>query len=379
MGAEELVVDASPLKIIQLITRMDTIGGAQIHVRDISIHLKLQGHDVCIVSGGNSNRFQEIPEQEIPVHHARHLLREVNVYSDLKAFFEIRRLMSKIQPDIVAIHSSKAGLIGRFAAWSLRIPVVFTAHGWSFTEGVSSLKRSIYRRIEKLAARISDGIITVSEYDKQLALSNGIVPTKKMVRIHNGVHDIDAELGAKQTEGPPSLVMVARFAPPKRQLKLIQILYQLQQHEWTMHFVGDGPELNEVKNYVETVGLNSRIHFVGACEKVDANLSTQQIAILLSDFEGLPLSIIESMRAGLPIIASNVGGVNELVTSENGFLVGDDESISNKIEELILDKELRIAMGKKSRQLFEECFTFNQMFNQTISFYYKIVAKRGMS
>ncbi len=371
-------VEASSLKIVQLITRMDVIAGAQNHVRDISIALQHEGHQVIVVTGGNSSRYPDVLDEGISVNYIAELLRDINLLLDIKAFLKMRRLFKKLQPDIIAIHSSKAGIIGRLVAFSLRIPVVFTAHGWSFTDGVQLSKRVIYRWIERIAAIVSDGVITVSDYDMQLALTYKVVSMKKITTIHNGVHDIDRNLYCKQTVGVPKIIMVARFAPPKKQLELLHVLMQLQQYEWTMHFIGDGPELEEARKLVDSVNIHSCVHFEGASENVCLHLSNAHIFILLSDYEGLPLSILEAMRAGLPVIASNVGGVKEAVTAENGFLVEttDTESIKKSIVQLISDKKMRMSMGHNSRQLYEEHFTFQRMLTETRDFYQKIIEKR---
>lgn len=130
------------MKIVQVITRMDTIGGAQLHVRDLCIALMEKGHSVYVVTGGNVTLYKELDTI-----HCQSLIRNLNVVADIKAFVKVRHIIKNIQPDIIATHSSKAGVIGRLAGWSLRIPTIFTAHGWSFTEGVEAKKK---KHIESL-------------------------------------------------------------------------------------------------------------------------------------------------------------------------------------------------------------------------------------
>ena len=181
------------LKIVQLITRMDTIGGAQIHVRDISVGLKKSGHDIYLVAGGKKNVHDVLEKDDIQLIYSKYLIRNLNIISDIKAVLELRKIIRKIQPDIIATHSSKAGIVGRIAGWSLRIPTIFTAHGWSYTDGVSKRRRGFTFFLKKLSVEFLDGVITVSEYDKELAIKHKVLPGSKVFTIHNGVHDIENE------------------------------------------------------------------------------------------------------------------------------------------------------------------------------------------
>src|SRR5690625_3161378 len=158
------------MKIVFIITRSDAIGGAQIHVRDLSLHLKEKGYDPVVFVGGEGAFVNSLIEKGIPVRSISKLVRPVHPVRDLEALIQLRRELMIVKPDLVSIHSSKAGLLGRLAAKSLDIPVVFTAHGWAFTEGVAEKWRKLYVKVEKWAERFSDKIITVSDYDRQLAL-----------------------------------------------------------------------------------------------------------------------------------------------------------------------------------------------------------------
>lgn len=362
--------------IVEIITRMDDVGGAQIHVRDIASGLRKSGHNIYLITGDKENVHSEIEQSDIQLINSKSLVRNLNIISDIKAVIEIRKLLKEIKPDLIATHSSKAGIIGRVAGWSLRIPTIFTAHGWSYTDGIPENKKRVYIFIEKLIGRISSGVITVSEYDKQLALRHKVLPEKKIHTIHNGVHDSGKVKNMRSVGEIPTIIMVARFAPPKKQLQLLKVLNQIKHIKWNVSFAGDGPLLQEARNYVERVGLSDRVLFLGNRQDIPELLHKSHLFALLSDWEGLPLSILEAMRCGLPIIASDVGGVNEAVThTENGYLIPkfDYKELQNKLIGMLTNASLRLKMGERSRQLYEENFTFEKMYKETLTYYEKVI------
>ena len=364
------------MKIVQIITQMDTIGGAQIHVRDLSVGLANSGHKVYLVAGGTKNIHSVVEENNVDVIYSQSLIRKLNIRSDIKAIIEIRKILIEIQPDLVATHSSKAGIVGRIAGWTLRIPTVFTAHGWSFTDGVPAQRKRIYKIFEKIIGRISDGVITVSEYDRELAIKHKVLPKNKVHTIHNGVHDLPVNKKLFFSEEPPTIIMVARFAAPKRQLQLLTALNQLRHIQWEMSFAGDGPLLQEAEEFVERENLSDRVDFLGNRDDITELLHKSSIFVLLSDWEGLPLSILEAMRCGLPILASDVGGVKEaIIQSENGYLIpkNDFNELLNKLNFMLTSPPaVRLKMGDRSRKLYEENFTYEKMYKETLAYYTKI-------
>lgn len=204
------------------------------------------------------------------------------------------------------MHLSKAGWLGGLAAKWLKIPVVFTAHGWAFTEGVPKRQQIVYRWAEKLAAPFAGKIITVSDYDRKLAIKYKITYPNKIITIHNGMPDIDTTLFAKPEVEPVHLIMVARFEEQKDHILLLETLEELKDLPWTLELVGDGPLMGIVREKAEKLGISDKIQFSGACDDVPCRLAKAQIFILTSKWEGFPRSILEAMRAGLPVIASDV-------------------------------------------------------------------------
>jgi len=367
------------MKICYIVTRIDEIGGAQIHVRDMACKMSKLGHEVSVISGKKYDRqyLNELKKNRINVFHVKRLIREINLFSDLLALRKIMKVLRKIKPDLLSLHASKAGFLGRIAGVLTKITTLFTAHGWSFSEGVSMKKAIFYAAAEKLASYLVRKIINVCNYDKGLALKYGIAPSRKFTVIHNGMPDITPNLLAIPKKNHCRIVMTARFAPPKDHELLLLVLKKLEELPWHLDLIGTGPKEDEVKRIVGELGLNEKITFHGQTHRVAEILSRAQIFVLITNWEGLPRSIIEALRAGLPIIASNVGGISELVEHEtNGYLIprGDKRQLTEYLRILLSDSLQREYMGKESRTKYELGFTFNSMYGKTTAIYKELTS-----
>ena len=360
------------MRIVQLITHMNEIGGAQVHVRDISKQLVHDGHSVFIISGGKNQIASDLKVEEINYIYSKYLIRRINIMKDLLAFIELRKRIKQLKPDIVAIHSSKAGIIGRLASWSVRTPCVFTVHGWAFTEGVKKNKQRVYRPIEKWIGKLTQKVITVCDYDCNLAIKQEVLPAKKIVTIHNGIIDSRKNAGGEVSRDVVKILMVARFDKQKRQIELLQGLLNLKDLNWHMVFVGDGQLKERSVQYVKDNLMEHKVTFLGSHANVKELLNDADLFALTSGWEGLPLSILEAMAYELPIIASDVGGVKEAVRdTENGFLIHNN--LTEVLRLLIEDKLLRNKMGARSREIYEANFTFEKMYAKTISTYQHLI------
>jgi glycosyltransferase involved in cell wall biosynthesis len=365
------------LKVVQLITRADSVGGAQVHVLVLSKSLIEAGHDITVLVGGDGPFIELLRQLQIKYQILPNLKRSIHPYYDGMALMEIIGALKEIQPDLLATHSSKAGWLGRLAAKILSIPTVFTAHGWAFTDGVSPIQRRIYTWAERLAAPLAQKIITVSEYDKVIALKNKVTFADKLVTIHNGVPDYEPFLRANQKTDRPKIVMVARFEAPKDHITLLNNLASLRNMNWSVDLVGDGPLKEKAEEVSRTLGLTDRVRFWGARQDVPQILAQAQIFVLISNYEGFPLSILEAMRAGLPVIASEVGGVSEaVIDGVTGYLIprGDSRKLQQCLAKLIESAELRISMGSKGRERYERYFTVSQMVERTIDVYESVIS-----
>lgn len=333
------------------------------------------GHHVDILMGGDGPIVTHFQDYGLKVYTIDHLKRNISPLDDFAAYREIKETLSKCSPDIISTHSSKAGYLGRLAANALGIPVLFTAHGWSFTSGKKAVSRTVFRMLEKWIVPITRRFITVSEYDRHLSLEKLSLSEDQVITIHNGMVDIPESLHADIGRAKPvNLVMVARFDQQKNHADLLRATAGIENLH--LHFVGNGPLLPEVRKIADELGMSERITFHGRLDTVANILSKSQIFALISHWEGFPRSTLEAMRAGLPTIVSDAGGAAEAVIhGKTGFVVpkGDIASIQKSVKELVENPEKRAQMGREARRRYEENYTFEIMYHKTLSIYRQIL------
>ncbi|MBA2459809.1 MAG: glycosyltransferase family 4 protein [Gemmatimonadales bacterium] len=365
------------MKIVYLVTKADPIGGAQIHVRDLAAAMRDQGHLPTVITSGSGPFIDDLRAWKIPVRVLRHLSAPIHPVRDLLALREIRSALLELRPDLVAAHSSKAGILGRVAARSLEVPVVFTVHGWAFTPGIPASHAAVYRRVERLVGPLATKIITVSEFDRRLALDARIAAEHRVVTVHNGMPDISPTLRADPTRTPPRLVMVARLGAQKDHPTLLHALAGLQHHPWELDLIGEGPLMKQTEHLAASLGLGKRVRFLGQRMDVDQLLADAQISVLITNWEGFPLSILEAMRAGLPVVASSVGGIGESVRDgDTGYLVprGAVEPLRRRLEEMLTDPLLRRRLGANGRASYERNFTLDHTVAKTLAVYQDVLS-----
>lgn len=365
------------MKIIQFITHMNERGGAQNHVLELSKAMHQEGHEVIVMSSGNSEIVTQLEKEGIQYVPISSLITPINIIKDISSLYKIRKKMRVLAPDLVAIHSSKAGILGRIAAYSLNIPTVFTAHSWSFSPFNNFFKRKLFLFLEKYIAKITNGIITVSYNDYLIGLKHNIINKKATRVIHNGIEDVRF-CRNDDVRDTLHLIMVSRFAHPKDHHLLLTALKNIEIDNWELTLVGDGPNLNVIKDYAKQLDLDKKIIFTGEKNNVIPYLEKSDVLLLISKSEGLPISIIEGMRAKLPIIASDVGGIKELIENKKqGLLVNNNvEEISNALKMLLNDNKLLKKYGDSSYEKYLEHFTFDKMYKKTINFYTYVLNKK---
>lgn len=367
------------MKILYIITRANEIGGAQTHLRDMTSALVNDNHQVELIVGEQGALVDELRAMNVKVHIIPELVREISPYKDIKCALIIRKIIKKFSPDVIALHSSKAGIVGRLAALFLNIPVIFTVHGWSFANGVNDNKRRLYIIIERLFSKVTDEIITVSAQDKQLAIEHNVASASQQTVIHNGVPLKKTTPHVYQNNAVVKLISVARFSEQKDHESLLKALSLLETRNWALTLVGKGPRLDEMKQLSQDLGISDNVVFTGERLDVDFLLADSDIFLLISNWEGFPISILEAMRAGLPVLASDVGGVSEsVIDGKTGYLVprADIDAIKNRLADLINDCSLRAEFGKSGNEFFLESFSFNAMYNKTVELYQKAINKK---
>ncbi len=363
-------------RIVFVITRADDLGGAQVHVLEMASALKERGFEVEVLAGGGGVLFEALSRRGVSGRKLEKMVHPIRPAKDLAALKELRGVLQELKPDLVTTHSNKAGFLGRLAARSLNIPVLHTSHGFLFNRGKRSLSGRFYRVMEKTAARAGGKVIAVSKSEFEAARELKVIPAEKMAVVYNGLPDVGGGLRADPLQEPPRLVMVARFAAPKDHGTLLKALGGLKGKQWSLDLVGGGPGMAKARELVRKLGLVERVNFLGTRGDVPQILASAQVFILSSGREGFPLSTLEAMRAGLPVVASEVGGVGEAVADgESGLLFtpGDVKGLREQLGVLIDDPGLRRAMGEAGRRRFTEHFSLEQMVEKTIQVYESMI------
>ena len=362
-------------RLLYLVTRAEH-GGAQAHVLDLAVGMREQ-FEVEVATGEEGFLTEACRERGIPVHVVSRLQREIEPLNDLRALQELIQLMRRIEPDLVHAHTFKAGFLGRFAAKYSKIPSVYTVHMWPFGDAVPLSWRVVAPVCERLAARWCDRIITVSELGARNAAQYRIGTASQIVAILNGIAEHPARARLDH-DSPLSCTMVARFTDFKDHDLLLRAFAKVP-GQARLKLVGDGKTLSAAKKLAAELGIRERVEFKGARCDVPEILAQTDVFVLASKTETLPISILEAMRAGLPVIASDVGGISEeVVDGETGLLVpaGSVEELSNALQRLLADKQLRIAMGRAGRRRFERVFLADTMIERTQQLYQEVLAGR---
>ncbi|MEQ8200706.1 MAG: glycosyltransferase family 4 protein [Syntrophomonadaceae bacterium] len=375
------ISEAMPCKKILFVITGGESGGAQTHLFDLCTHMDKKF--VPLVAIGSPGPLGDrLCAAGIAVYEVPALRRKIELAQDIKAYLQLQDLIQRLQPDLICTHSSKAGFLGRMASKRVGVPSIFTAHGWAFTEGVAGLQSFLYRHLEWLAGHWCDKIICVSEYDFQLALKARIIAAEKMAVIHNGL--TPAPYPADKVTHPehvPRIIMVARFSAQKDYRLLLQVISELDPDMPIMvDLVGDGPLRKSCMELAARLNLLDRVNFLGDRADVPDLLKQADIFVLTSHWEGFPITILEAMRAGLPVIASDVGGCREaVIDGSTGFLVtaGDPKSLQSYLEVLLADQELRVKLGRAGYMSFINHFTIDKMIDKTMNVYKEVLHLNG--
>jgi glycosyltransferase involved in cell wall biosynthesis len=360
------------VKIAYVITRADSVGGASVHIRDLASALKDQNKRVHVFLGGGGPVADQLAEAGVPFTSLRHLQRAVNPITDFRAYLELKSVLRKYAPDLVSAHTAKAGFIGRAAAKALGIPCIYTPHGWTIGDRISARQGAVYAYAERLAAPWSAAIVCVSEAERQLALQKQIASPNRLHVIHNGVRDIGSDLRAAPSVEPVRIACIARFESPKDHRTLLEAVAQLHAFEWTLELIGDGPLESEIRTHAAELGVRYGLEFSGYVRDPAVSLSRAQIFVLSSRSEGFPRSVLEAMRAGLPVVASDVGGVREM-SAVKLVPPGSAHAMAQALKELIIHPDARLQLGAAAREAYERNFRFETMLDRTEELYCRVL------
>lgn len=334
------------LKILFIAETMEA--GVRRHVVDVIKGLNKDIYSISLVYG---NRVDSIFLKEIEILNKYAelikidtLVREIDPAKDLKAYLSVRKAMKEFKPDIVHCHSSKAGVIGRLSAKSLKVKkIIYTPHAYSFlSEEFSPFKKFIFINIEKVLSKTTTTFtFNVSDGERKEAVIRKIDNISKFKVIYNGLPLVDFpdKASIKKEIGLPEDCFIignnARLSEAKNPMAFMSIARKVIAENPNIHFVyaGDGPLYDSCRQYVEDHGLESHVHLLGFREDAELLVSIYDMFLITSIHEGLPYSLLESMRARVPILGFSVTGVEELITEENGILISTEKEASDVILE----------------------------------------------
>ncbi len=374
------------ISVVQIVTRMNT-GGVAVLISDLVLEIDPATFEVLLVTGvcqeGEEDylhaRSISLYEVSLPT-----LKRSLNPVFDAIAFLRIARLLFKLKPDIVHTHTSKAGVLGRIASkiFSPRSKIVHTYHGHLLHGYFSRIATMGLVLAEKSLAKISDVLIAMGSEVKENLLHAKIGDAKQYKVALPGVsvkksNPSNLEVNNFRDEHKDKIVFtfVGRLSPIKRCDRIIQLAKSDVFGSSNIHFliIGDG----ELRDNLESDSQGLPITFVGWQSNPEEWLAVSDAAILLSDNEAVPLAMIEAGLAGLPVIATNVGSMADVVIDGvNGYLVDtSDNAIVSGVNSLLNSPHLRKSMGSKGRELALKNFTVEAMIQRHEEIYLELLEK----
>jgi glycosyltransferase involved in cell wall biosynthesis len=387
------------MNILYIITQADG-GGAQKYVLALAKYFR-----GAIVAGDEAAKlFDDAKAAGLETFTLKHLRRNIHPWHDFWAIWEIRELVKNLRPDIVHLNSTKAGVLGSFACMGIKTKVVFTAHGFRYNEPLSYLSKNFYLAGEKIASSYRDYIICVSDADKESALKHHLIAPNKISTIYNGLPALNflaKDEACRALNLPPHpfpspsglrlrgsdsrrrgikgggdkfiFVTVANFYKTKGIDILIEAVRLLPgeiKDKSLFAIIGDGSEFENCKLKIEKLKLSPYIKLLGKILDAKQYLKAFDGFILPSRKEGFPFTMLEAMQAGLPIIATNVGGIPEALGDDAGILIKpeDPKALGEAIEAVLEDKNKATELSQKAAER-SKLFTQEKMLAETQKIY----------
>lgn len=362
-------------KVLYVITKSNW-GGAQRYVFDMATSFPSHFEPKVIV-GGNGVLVNRLKEKNIPTTTLAALSRDIHIFNDIKVFLELISIFKKEKPDVVHLNSSKIGGLGAVAARLAGVQkIIFTAHGWAFNENRTFLSKTLIKFLAWTTIILCHKTIAVSEYMKQ-SFSGWPGVHKKITVIHNGVSPVDfipKEEARKKLHSSSDLFWIGTIAelhPIKGHLTTLAALKEIKT-PFAYFIIGEGEQRPLLEKTIIEFGLSEKVFLLGHIDNAARYLKAFDIFILSSYSEGLGYVLLEAGLAGLPCIATRVGGIPEIITNKKtGLLVPpkDSETLSNALATLSTDSSLGNAYGTNLHTFVKENFSLDECIKKTISLY----------
>ena len=380
------------INILYVITQLE-LGGAQGQLLSLIRHLDKERYNFFLFTAQEGLLIEEaLSLGGLTCYRSRHLKRPINFAEDLQAMIEIVRFIKKNKIDIVHTHSSKAGILGRWAGALTKAKIVIhTVHGWSFNDFQKPFLKKLYLELERLSAKFTDKIIVVSNHDRQKGLNHKIGSEEKYSLLRYGIDraqfgrrdpSIRKELGIG--DGEMVIGTVACFKPQKALEDFVQFAFLasrvLPQAKFLM--VGDGVLRKKIEKLIAKFNLTSRFILTGWRRDIPRVLSAIDVFVLTSLWEGLPIAVLEAMVSQVPVVATHTGGISEIIVEgETGFLVPchDVPSMLKKACVFLRDASLKERITRAARQIVNEKFDTETMVKSHEDLYQKLAKTKGVT
>lgn len=382
----------APKKRVLFVITQSEMGGAQRFVYNFVSHLDKNKYELLVAVGsdGGGELIRNFKDNNFNVRELKFLKRAIRIFNDLRAVFELRKLIKEFNPQTIFLNSSKAGFLGSLAArlcsGRKHIKVIYRIGGWSFNDPRPKWEKKLWIWIEKISAKWKDIIVVNNKHDFDQAKQLKIKPKKDIVLIYNGLdvykmdflpkEDARLKLFEKIVKHSGKIFQIdkiigtiANFYPPKGLEYLVEAAEHFKNDDGIAFvIIGEGAEREKLENLIKTKGLEKKVFLVGQVPEAQKLLSAFDIFVLPSLKEGFSWSLIEAMSAKLPVIATNVGAVPEIIEDgKNGIIVrpADSTQIAAKIKEVLSNDRLKQEMGIQAHQTVLFKFNADKMISQT--------------
>jgi glycosyltransferase involved in cell wall biosynthesis len=357
------------MKVLLAITKSN-FGGAQRYVFDMAMGARTAGYNVSVLTGGKGILVDKLSAERIPTITLPSLGRDVSLFDDLRAMRDMVAVLKRERPHVLHLNSSKMGLLGALSGRIMGVPrIIFTAHGWAFNEARPWWQRMLLKKLMWWTVLLSHTTVCVSEQlkrDMQWPFTS-----KKLVVIHNGIDVFPLEKRAHEpglTVGTLSELHYTKGLD----IALKGFAQVLKDTDARFVIIGEGEEKIRLEHLVMTLGISRQVHFAGFVPDAREKLSNFDIFTLTSRTEGLPYVLLEAGAASLPVIASAVGGIPEVIHPGHTGLLFEKENVSafaDTLKRLASDQSLRMHLGANLYNLVTKTFTRHAMLDKTLALY----------
>lgn len=372
-------------KVLYIITK-SSWGGASLYVFELATAAKAKGYEVAVACGGNGELVEKLELAGIKTFFVAGLERDISAFKEIKALYSLSQIIKSFDPDLVHANSSKAGLLGTFVARILFVPkVIFTAHGWPFLEPRSRTWKIMAWTGSYLTALFAHEIILVSENDFKHTNMLGVINKCQVIHTAVAKFPLLSRDEARARLFPSEiairhlsniwLVTIAELNHNKNQAVVIDAVAEFNNEHSTKIFysiVGAGDHESELREQVELRGLSEYVHFCGYTENARQYLLAFDIFILPSKKEGLPYALLEAGLAQIPCVASNTGGIPEVITDKQSGLLIDPEnhmSIVSALDHLLRNPDNRSRFADVLCAQIEDNYSLGKMIEKTLTVY----------